>query len=330
MRSIRSAIAVTVVIAATSAPAIADEIGAAIRDVPIFDAHMHYNKEAWASYPAKTVIELMDRTGVAMALVSSAPDDGTIKLLEHAPARVVPELRPYHGHVDPPNVTQSERLLYKIQQRVARVAPELWPDRTSADKWNWTKSEGMLDYIWQRLKIYPHEGIGEIHVHRLDPSDRPLLKAVAKIAKDRRIPVHIHSGAGPIRLFFELEPALTIIWAHAGWEHADKSESAKVVGAMFDEYATLYADTSYREQDILTHDGAIEPVWRDVIMRHSDRLMVGTDTWNNGQWDKYKELVDLNRRWLSKLPRDVAERIAYKNAERVFNRKISTELLGTR
>ena len=31
-------------------------IGAAIDEVPIFDAHMHYKEEAWARYPVATVI----------------------------------------------------------------------------------------------------------------------------------------------------------------------------------------------------------------------------------------------------------------------------------
>lgn len=281
-----------VTIAVTPVLVAADEIGRAIRDVPIFDAHMHYKEAAWEPYPVSTVIELMDKTGVAMALVSSTPDEGTIKLLEYAPARIVPELRPYHG---------------------------------DAGSSNWTKSEGMLDYIRQRLRKFQHGGIGEFHVHALDPGDRPLLKAIAQMAKARRIPIHIHSGAEPVRLFFELEPGLTIIWAHAGM-----SESAEVVGAMFDEYAALYADTSYRENDILTADGTIAPAWLDVITRHSDRLMIGTDTWVNDQWDNYAELVDLNRRWLRKLPRKIAERIAYKNAARLFKRRISRDLLGLR
>ena len=53
---------------------------------------------------------------------------------------------------------------------------------------------------------------------------------------------------------------------------------------------------------ILTADGTIASDWLVVITRHSDRLMVGTDTWVNSQRDNYEELVDLNRRWLSKLP----------------------------
>jgi len=292
MKSLTVAISLAAVIAAMPLPVAADEIGHAIRDVPIFDAHMHYKQEAWAPYPVRTVIELMDKNGVAMALVSSTPDAGTIKLLEYAPARIVPEIRPYRGDIGSSN---------------------------------WMKSEGVLDYIRQRLGNYPHRGIGEFHVHTLDPADRPPLKAVARMARERNIPVHIHSGAEPVRLFFEMEPELTVIWAHAGM-----SEPADVVGAMFDAYPKLYADTSYREGDILTADGTIAPAWRDVIMRHPDRLMVGTDTWVNSQWDGYGELVELNRSWLAKLPRAVAERIAYRNAARLFGRTVSRDLLGSR
>ncbi|MBO6784451.1 MAG: amidohydrolase, partial [Alphaproteobacteria bacterium] len=41
-----------------------EPIGDGIRDVPLFDAHMHYKEPAWGPYPVKSVIELMDRNGV--------------------------------------------------------------------------------------------------------------------------------------------------------------------------------------------------------------------------------------------------------------------------
>jgi len=289
MKTITAAIAVSLSLAAAPAFAQSDEIGAGAADLPIFDAHMHYKQPAWAPYPVQTVIDLMDRSGVAMALVSSTPDEGTIMLWEYAPGRIVPELRPYHG---------------------------------DAGSGNWTKSEGMLAYLEERLQSYDHEGIGEFHVHNLDPADRPLLKAVAAMARARDIPVHIHSGAAPVRLFYEFEPALTVIWAHAGM-----SEPPQVVGEMLDTYPTLYADTSYREREILG-DGNLDPDWRAVVLRHPDRLMVGTDTWVNSQWDDYEGLIALNRRWLAKLPRDVAERIAWGNAARLFGRTVTKELIG--
>ncbi len=281
-----------VIVSAATAQNREKPIGDAIKDVPIFDAHIHYKEPAWATYPVKTVIELMDRAGVAMALVSSTPDAGTIKLFEYAPKRIVPELRPYHG---------------------------------KAGSSNWTKSEGMLAYIKGRLAKYPHEGIGEFHVHKLDRSDKPLLREIAKLAKAGNIPVHIHSGAEPIRLFFELEPSLKIIWAHAGM-----SEPAQVVGAMLDRYATLYADTSYREHDILADGATIDPEWLAVLLRHSDRFMVGTDTWVNAQWASYGELIALNRSWLKLLPRGIAVKIAFGNAAKLFKRRISMRLIGKR
>ena len=58
--------------------------------------------------------------------------------------------------------------------------------------------------------------------------------------------------------------------------------------------------------------------------------MVGSDTWVNGQWDDYAAIIASNREWLSYLPRDVAEKIAYKNAERLFGRTITMDLIGKR
>ncbi len=101
-------------------------IGNGVETLPLFDAHVHYKEPAWGPFPPATVVELMDRSGVAMALVSSTPDEGTIKLWEYAPNRVVPELRPYHGQ---------------------------------AGSSNWTKAPGMFDYLVKRLSKYPHRAL---------------------------------------------------------------------------------------------------------------------------------------------------------------------------
>ncbi|MFD0981405.1 amidohydrolase family protein [Tropicimonas aquimaris] len=267
-------------------------IGEAVSDLPIFDAHVHYKEPAWDAYPVESVIELMDRSGVAMALVSSTPDEGTIMLWEHAPNRIVPELRPYHG---------------------------------DAGSSNWTKAEGMEDYLRARLERYPHEGIGEFHIHRLDTSDEALFRAVIAMAKARDIPLHVHSGAEPVRWLYSLDPEVRIIWAHAGL-----GERADAVFALMADHPTLLADTSLRERAILGSGDRLDPQWERILLTFQDRLMVGSDTWVNGQWDNYEAIIASNRAWLSKLPREVAEKIAYRNAERIFGREISMEQIGTR
>ncbi|MGZ9136279.1 MAG: hypothetical protein ACXW4K_02330 [Candidatus Deferrimicrobiaceae bacterium] len=48
-------------------------------DLPLFDAHVYYNREAWEVLPPEAGITILDRAGVARALVSSTPDDGTLR-----------------------------------------------------------------------------------------------------------------------------------------------------------------------------------------------------------------------------------------------------------
>ncbi len=271
----------------------ATPIGDAIKDVPLVDAQVHYKQPAWGPYPVESIIELMDSNGVAMALVSSTPDEGTIMLWEFAPNRIVPELRPYHG---------------------------------DAGSSNWTKADGMADYLRGRLEKYPHQGIGEFHIHNLDTSDEPLFRQVITMAKARNIPLHVHSGAEPIRWLHGLDPEATMIWAHAGL-----GEPATVVHELMAEIPGLYADTSLRETAILGYGADdLDPEWKKVIFDFQDRLMIGSDTWVNSQWDRYTGIMTSNRAWLSKLPRPVAEKIAYRNAEKLFGRKVSMEQIGTK
>lgn len=267
-------------------------IGGGAAQLPIFDAHVHYKEPAWQPYPVESVIELMDRNGVAMGLVSSTPDEGTIMLWRYAPNRIVPELRPYHGQ---------------------------------AGSSNWTKAPGMAAYLERRLADYPHEGIGEFHIHRLDTSDEPLFRQIIAMAKARDILLHVHSGAGPVRWLYSLDPDVRIIWAHAGL-----GESAATIHALMAEFPGLYADTSLRDGEILSGADGLDEGWKRILFDFQDRLMVGSDTWVNSQWDRYDSIIASQRQWLALLPRDVAEKISYRNAEKLFNRKVSNDLIGTR
>ena len=235
-----------------------DVIGQDAKSLPLFDAHMHYKRPIWDALPPDKVLSFMDRNGVAMALVSSSPDEGTITLWEHAPKRIVPEMRPYNDQLG---------------------------------QHNWTRGEGVWEMIGQRVRLYPHEGIGEFHLHRVDPNDHALLKNIVALAMEKNIPLHVHSGHEPIEFLYSIDPGLTIIWAHAGM-----SEPADVVEHMMERYPTLYADTSYRELDILTVDEkGIDTKWKQVLERFSDRFMVGSDTWSNSQWAEYDNLIGINR-----------------------------------
>lgn len=267
-------------------------IGDAIKDVPLFDTHLHYKEESWASYSTESVIELMDTNGVSMALASSTPDQGTIMLWEFAPNRIVPELRPYHD-----DVSSS----------------------------NWTKAPGIVDYLEERLEKYPHQGIGEFHIHSLDTADEPLMRQVIALAKERDLLLHLHSGAEPVRWVYSLDPEVKMIWAHAGL-----GEQASTVYEVMKEFPNLYVDTSLREGDILGFGVDLDPAWSSVVIDFQDRVMIGSDTWVTSQFDRYGDIMTSNRAWLAKLPADVAKKIAYQNAEKLLGRKVSMKQIGTR
>ncbi|HUV63688.1 MAG TPA: amidohydrolase family protein [Sedimentisphaerales bacterium] len=273
-----------------TSPAVAEPLlGEDAKTIPIFDVHVHYNEPAWGPFPPETVIALFDRNRIPIALVSSTPEAGTIRLWQLAPSRIVPELRPYY---------------------------ENW------DSSNWMSNPDVSDYLTEHLAKHPHEGIGEFHVHTMDGANLDLLTSVAHEAVKRNIPLHVHSGAEPVRFLFNAAPDVTLIWAHAGMT-APPAE----IDDMMDRYPRLYADTSIRNRDIISGRG-LDPDWEALLIRHSDRFMIGTDTWVNSQWERYDQSITASRLWLSWLPKSVGEKIANGNAERLFKREATESLIG--
>ncbi len=253
--------------------------GAAAERLSVFDTHAHYSREAWAPYPPAAVLEKLDAAGVPRALVSSTPDDGTLRLHEAAPGRVVPILRPY---------------------------------RSRADMGDWFASDAVMDYVAERLDRGLHEGVGEFHLWNAGEAKTPQMRKLAALAVSRGLILHVHGGHSPIRALFEVEPDLKVLWAHAGM-----GAPPEVVGELLDRYANLRTELSFRAADIAP-EGRLDPAWRALLLRHSDRFMIGTDTYVTPRWEVYGGLVDAHRAWLAQLPPATARAIAYGNAVREF------------
>jgi Amidohydrolase len=252
--------------------------GGSDRRPALFDAHLHYSAPDWTAFPPARILAILDRAGIARALVSSTPDDGTLALYDKAPSRIVPILRPY---------------------------------RTRDDLASWWQDPTVIPYLEERLRRGVHKGIGEFHLHG-DQVNSAVIKRLTELAVSRGLVLHAHSDEAAIVGLFQLEPRLRIIWAHAGM-----SSGAGAVGALLDRYATLWADLSIRNGDVAP-GGVLAPEWRRLLVRHADRFLVGTDTWTTSRWDELPDSIDEVRRYLGQLPREVAEQIAFKNAQRLF------------
>jgi hypothetical protein len=124
--------------------------------------------------------------------------------------------------------------------------------------------------------------------------------------------LHAHCDDEALELLFAHDRRAKIIWAHTGFH-----TSPERVKALFEKYPALWGELSYRS-GITNSSGKLTPEWQDMFARHSDRFLVGSDTWINERWFGYDNLMSEYRGWLVQLPPDQARRVAYANAERLF------------
>jgi hypothetical protein len=246
--------------------------------LPLFDAHIHYSSDAWDRYPVAEALAILDEAGIRRALVSSTPDDGTLRLFEAVPERVVPELRPY---------------------------------RSGADMGTWHSDPSILPYIEERLRRGIYRGIGEFHLPA-QKVETPVVRRVVQLAVERGIPLHVHSDERAVAALFALEPRVKILWAHAGM-----STPAQTVGEMLERFPNLWVELSYRMGEVAP-DGRLSPVWRDMFLGHRDRFLFGSDTWSPERWPQVPAIANTARGWLGQLPPDVATAIASGNADRLY------------
>jgi hypothetical protein len=189
------------------------------------------------------------------------------------------------------------------------VIPELRPYRTRGDVGTWTRDPDVLPYVEERLRKHTYVAIGEFHVYGAD-AELPIPRRLVELAKQHKLFLHAHSDADAVERLFRLDPDARILWAHAGFERPDR------VREMLRTYRNLWADLAFRNDH--GSGGKVAPEWREVFLEFPDRFMVGTDTYTPERWHYVVEHAAWSRGWLSDLPADVAERIAWKNGEALF------------
>jgi len=58
--------------------------------------------------------------------------------------------------------------------------------------------------------------------------------------------------------------------------------------------------------------------WALIFDRYQDRLLFATDAHKRRRWKKYRKIIRIYRKILGQLPRQIAEKIAYKNAADLY------------
>jgi hypothetical protein len=86
---------------------------------------------------------------------------------------------------------------------------------------------------------------------------------------------------------------------------------------LLDKFPALWGELSYRG-GITDTSGALSAKWRDLLTSHSERFLIGSDTWINERWFGYDTIFQNYRAWLAQLPAAQARNIASGNARRLF------------
>jgi hypothetical protein len=73
-----------------------------------------------------------------------------------------------------------------------------------------------------------------------------------------------------------------------------------------------------RQRSEIAPGGTLDAARRDLVLRHEDRITVGSDTWVPQRWDEYGRILDFDRHWLGQLTENVAVKIAYANVVKLF------------
>lgn len=189
------------------------------------------------------------------------------------------------------------------------VLPVLRPYRNRSEVSTWIADESVIAHLEARLARYRYVAIGEYHVFGAD-ADKPVMRRVVQLAKDHKLFLHSHSDADAIERQFAQDPDARILWAHAGFAPPE------TVRAMLAKHRNLWCDLAFRSDH--APGGKLDPAWRALILDHSDRFLVGTDTYTPERWFYVEEHAAWSRRWLADLPADVADRVAWKNGETIF------------
>ncbi len=260
---------------------------------PLFDAHLHYNEEAWnGPHPLPDVLARLQRSGVKAIVANSRPNDGSKALAASAETRragitVVPFIRLYRNRADYDNWFRDETIYDMVQAEFARgVAGD---------------------------QAGPFKGLGEFHLYDSANANGAVAKKLMQFAAAKQLAVLAHVDDIAIDLLMAHAPDARLIWAHTGIGGAPASR----VDELLKKYPKLMGELSYRPG--LTCDGdKLCAEWRTLLLKYPGRFMIGSDTWVNQRWQYYEELMKGYRTWLGDLPPDVARKVGWSNGADLF------------
>lgn len=278
-------------------------------NLPIIDVEFHYGLKIEIG----KLIDAMDRNGVALIWLSPPEGQGSelsLRMNILYPDRFVPTTV---GGDGPQWHSSNKSFLEKLAADVR---------------------SGKYFFMGEfEARHYPaSHNVRNVHM----PVDSKAMQAVFELSSETGIVFMLHHEAEDV-LLPELErmlskyPEAKVIWCHVGrnrdpvkWQ---KFRKADAVREFLQKYPNLFFNflasppgskywyTGYVDGIMYSYHGdSLDSSWKKVIEEFPDRFVLGTDT-NPPRFENYNRVIKTYRNIILKgVKKDVAEKIAYKNA----------------
>ena len=244
----------------------------------INDGHIHYNQDVWSRLSPGHALKLLSVNKIRRAIVFSTPTEGTEKLYELQPERVIPFVRPY---------------------------------RNERDRFTYHDDPSIIPYLEEKLKLGIFKGLGEIHLFK-EHKDTEVIQQMMQLAADNNLSVSAHADYETIVTLVETQPSVHFIWAHCGMDHP----FADVKSAL-EKYTNLNCEMSFR-YGMFDDDLQLLPEWKALLETYPERFILGMDTYVPRRWAALPEHVEFAREWLMQLSEKARHKIARENIDAWF------------
>ena len=264
------------------------------------DIHLHYNWDQEELVTPEQAIRILKKNNVSLAVVFSTPTPNALKLASQEGLRVIHFFSPY----------------ISVRNRSG-----------------WFRSEEVLVRAREGLQNRTYAGIGELHVvSGMGPRrDNKIFQGLLKLAAEFDVPFNIHTEASShtfLKPICQQHSTVRFLWAHAGGALAPHDAVA-----IFKDCPNVWIELSARDPwhygGLVDEKGKLRNEWKNVLLAHPERFMVGTDpVWNAHQrdrwyeadegWLHYEKFINFHRKWLAELPEEVEKKIRIENALNFF------------
>ena len=292
-----------------------------IHSIPIIDVEFHYG----SGMTLGNIIDNMDRNGVALTWLCPNEQLGSEESIRL-------------------NTVYSDKF---VPTTVGGDGP-LWhgSDADFLDKLDRAVRSGNYFAMGEFEGRHYPSNTNDRDIHM--PLNSTAFEIVFKASSDTGVPFLLHHEAEDAMLP-ELEsmlakyPKSKVVWCHFGrnrnpvtWSKFTTPDAAR---ELLNKYPNLYFDilqsppgavyqTGYVEgimYDTTQSPATLKPEWKKVIEDYPDRFVLGSDI-NGGRFGSYDQTMNTFRQTiLPELPKDVAEKIAYKNAWKLMTGEDWTE-----